>query len=96
MRGVVSYHAHDQLCCAAVRTVKAQWQHLMDCIAEMPLNNDINGTDSDKHYVFIWDYAQNIKLPFLGDQQPGETYFLSPKHVYVFGIVDISHDYNDC
>ena len=28
---------------------------------------------SDKHYVFICDYAQSIELSFLGDQQPGLT-----------------------
>ena len=50
---------------------------------------------SDKHYVFICDYAQNIELPFLGDQQPGDTYYLTPKSVYVFGMVDMAHKYND-
>jgi hypothetical protein len=54
--------------------VKAQRQYLRHCVAEVHLDKNNNATDSDKHYVYIFDYAQNIELPFLGDQQPGETY----------------------
>ena len=57
--------------------------------------SNINANHSDKHYVFICDYAQKIEIPFLGDQQPGDSYYLSPKNAYVFGMVDLAHQYND-
>jgi hypothetical protein len=78
-----------------VRMAKAQRHYLRDRVAAANLDTNINATHYDKHYVFICDYAQNIEVPFLGDQQPGETYYLSPKSVYVFGMVDMAHKYND-
>ena len=69
-----------------VRTAKAQRQYLRNCVSAANLDTNINAIHSDKHYVFICDYAQNIELPFLGDQQPGDTYYLTPKSVYVFGL----------
>jgi hypothetical protein len=77
-----------------VRMAKAQHYYLRDSVTAANLDANINATHYDKHYVFICDYAQNIEVPFLGDQQPGETYYLSPKSVYVFGMVDMAHKYN--
>jgi flavodoxin len=45
---------------------------------------------SERHYCFTVDYAQNLLLPNLGDTQPGDTYYFSPKNVYIFGIADNS------
>ncbi len=77
-----------------VKTAKAHQQYLRDSVTAANLDININAMHSDKHYVFICDYAQNIELPFLGDQQPGDTYYLTPKSVYVFGMVDMAHKYN--
>jgi hypothetical protein len=45
---------------------------------------------SERHYCFTIDYAQNLMIPNLGDTQPGDTYYFSPKNVYIFGIADNS------
>ena len=52
-----------------VRTAKAQRQYLWANLLDARLDSNINANHSDKHYVFICDYAQNIELPFLGDTQ---------------------------
>jgi len=78
-----------------VHTAKAQRQCLHDCVADSRLDINNNASHVKKHYVFICDYVQNIELPFLGDQQPGETYYLTPKSVHVFGMVDMAHLYDD-
>ena len=66
----------------------------MDNVTAANLVTNINATHSDKHYVFICDYIQNIELPFLRDQEPGEIYYLAPKSVYILGMVDMAHKYN--
>jgi hypothetical protein len=56
-----------------VHTAKAKRQYLRDCVADSQVDVNNNASHAEKHYVFICDFAQNIELPFLGDQQPGET-----------------------
>ena len=59
------------------------------------LDSNINANHFDKHHEPICGYTQNIEIPFLGDQQPGEAYHLSPKNDCVFGMVDKVHHSND-
>jgi hypothetical protein len=35
------------------------------------------------------DYSQNLDLPYLGEHQPGETYYFSPLTVNCFGIANV-------
>ena len=42
--------------------------------------------------TLVVDYAQNLELPWLGQEQGGETYYFSPLNVYVLGIVDTAHN----
>ena len=46
----------------------------------------------ERTVTWILDYAQNMSLPQFGSEQPGQTYYLCPMNVYVFGIVDASND----
>ena len=32
------------------------------------------------------DYSQNAEFPQLGANQPGKSYYLSPRSIYIFGI----------
>ena len=43
---------------------------------------------SDRTITLVLDYAQNMSVPQFGSEQPGQTYYLCPMNVYVFGIVD--------
>lgn len=45
----------------------------------------------DRTYTFICDYAQNMELPWFGENQPGETYYLSALSVFNFGVVNVAH-----
>jgi hypothetical protein len=47
---------------------------------------------SDAQQSFVGDYSQNLDIPHVGAEQPGDTYYFSPKNVYVFGCVDGSSD----
>jgi hypothetical protein len=37
----------------------------------------------------VCDYCQNLALPYLGERQPGETYYFSPLTVNCFGIANV-------
>jgi len=39
------------------------------------------------------DYSQNLDLPHLGDEQPGDCYYYSPINLYCFGIVDSTQEH---
>lgn len=51
--------------------------------------NDVS--HPNRTYTFIADYCQNLALPHFGQTQPGDTYYLTPLSLYVFGVVDVSH-----
>ena len=40
--------------------------------------------------TLVIDYCQNLDLPHVGEDQPGETYYFSPIALYCLGIVDSS------
>lgn len=40
--------------------------------------------------TIVIDYAQNLDLPHFGAEQPGETYYFTPKTVFSFGVADVS------
>lgn len=46
---------------------------------------------SERTYTLICDYSQNMALPHFGTSQPGDTYYLTPLNLFVFGVVDVSY-----
>ena len=46
----------------------------------------------ERTVTWVLDFAQNMSLPQFGSEQPGQTYYLCPLNVYVFGIVDTADD----
>jgi hypothetical protein len=42
--------------------------------------------------MIVIDYCQNMELPFFGKDQPGETYYYTPKTVNLLGIVDCDEE----
>jgi hypothetical protein len=50
---------------------------------------------SERTYIFVVDYGQNMSLPIFNSQQPGATYYFSPRTVNNLGIVDHAHKYDD-
>jgi hypothetical protein len=46
---------------------------------------------TDRTYTFIADYCQNMELPHFGNEQPGETYYLTPAKLEGFGVADVSY-----
>ena len=40
----------------------------------------------------VCDFCQNLALPYLGANQPGETYCFSPLGVYCFGVADLGQE----
>ena len=61
------------------------------------LNKDILDPNcSDRHDMFIADYAQCLKIPQYHSDQPGETYFISPMSINLFGIYNCdTHKMNE-
>ncbi|KAG7344887.1 hypothetical protein IV203_032418 [Nitzschia inconspicua] len=54
-----------------------------------------NVPHSDRVYTIIADFCQNMELPHFGQQQPGETYFLTPVKLEGFGVADVSYEWKD-
>jgi hypothetical protein len=54
-------------------------------------------TISEEHWAsavdtLVGDYMQNMGLPFLGEHQPGKTYYFSPLTVNCFGLANVGYD----
>jgi hypothetical protein len=51
-----------------------------------------NVADADMVVTLVADYCQNMEMPFFGKDQPGETYYYTPKTINLFGIVDCNSE----
>jgi hypothetical protein len=47
-----------------------------------------NVADSEMVITIVADYCQNMEMPFFGKDQPGDTYYYTPKTINMFGIVN--------
>ena len=53
----------------------------------------MNKSNPPKRTVtLVMDFCQNLHLPHLGGEQPGDTYYYSPVWLYFLGIVNIVED----
>ena len=75
---------------AAVHVKHARSQRALanEKVKEATFTNDHeNKIDhQDKVQTIIMDYCQNLNLPHLGEDQPGDAYYFSPLSIYCFGI----------
>jgi hypothetical protein len=51
-----------------------------------------NVPDEEKVITLVVDYCQNMEMPFFGKDQPGETYYFTPKTINLLGIVDCNQE----
>ena len=42
--------------------------------------------------MFIYDYEQCLRRPYFGSEQPGDTFYLSPMNINLFGIYNCATD----
>ena len=75
-----------------VKQAKAMREMATDRIDKARADKANNVPFEQSQQTFIGDYAQNLGIPHVGANQPGDTYYYSPKTVYVFGCVDGSSD----
>ena len=52
----------------------------------------IGAEPSKRTISLVIDYCQNLDLPHLGGEQPGDTYYYPPVWIYCLRIVDTSED----
>ena len=73
-----------------VKHARAQRALANDKVKQASYTNDQeNNIDhKDKVQTIIMDYCQNLNLPHLGQDQPGDAYYFSPLSIYCFGICD--------
>ena len=55
-------------------------------------NESVDASAQNKTVTLVLDYCQNLDLPHLGGEQPGDTYYFSPVWLYCLGIVDVTED----
>ena len=72
-----------------VRAAQAMRRAIKEREMESQQLYDSNVEHESMSYTVVIDYAQNLDVPHFGGQQPGETYYYSPKSVYVFGVCDM-------
>jgi hypothetical protein len=58
--------------------------------AKTATKNDV--ADEEMVITLVADYCQNMEMPYFGKDQPGETYYYSPKTINVFGIVNCNEE----
>jgi hypothetical protein len=51
-----------------------------------------NSVDEEMIITIVVDYCQNMEMPFFGKDQPGETYYYTPKTINLLGIVDCNSE----
>ena len=73
-----------------VKHARAQRALANDKIKQATYTNDHENKihHKDKVQTIIMDYCQNLNLPHLGQDQPGDAYYFSPLSIYCFGICD--------
>ena len=58
-------------------------------MAESQEDKATNATWAETRDTLVGDYCQNMELPFFGSSQPGESYYMSPRGVYCFGVSNV-------
>ena len=78
---------------AANHVNAARLQKALAQIKYKAAEQSIDFVDPDKKVItLVMDYCQNLDLPHLGGEQPGDTYYFSPVWLYCLGIVDVFED----
>ena len=62
--------------------------HVKMLKAQLDMANNI--PHEEQHYYEVADYAQNLGIPHIGSEQPGDTYYSSPKTIYEFSIANVT------
>jgi hypothetical protein len=85
-----------------LETAKMIKQHIEDstsmrelcqkAIEDSKYSTKENVEDEEKVVTIVVDYCQNMEMPFFGKDQPGETYYYTPKTINLLGIVDCSQE----
>jgi hypothetical protein len=87
------------------RVVKEIKQHIEDAISMRALCQILmQGAKTatklkyaDKMVItIVADYCQNTEMPFFGKDQPGDTYYYTPKTINLLGIVNCQKRYSIC
>jgi hypothetical protein len=84
------------------RVVKEIKQHIEDAISMRALcqilmeaaktATKLKYADDEMVITLVADYCQNMEMPFFGKDQPGDTYYYTPKTINLFGIVDCNSE----
>ena len=75
---------------AHIRQARAQRVYCNEKVRICKQNKQENLHFNCSNFVITFDFAQNLQLPYFGEEQPGDTYYFSPLSLNVFGIVDHS------
>jgi hypothetical protein len=74
-----------------VEQARAQRLLVNTKIAKARVDRSIDIPHYERTYTLICDYGQNMALPHFGSSQPGDTYYLTPLSLYIFGVADMSY-----
>jgi hypothetical protein len=55
-----------------------------------------NLADKETFITIVADYCQNMEMPFFGKDQPGKTYYCTPKTIKLLGIIDCNQEKRYC
>ena len=83
----------ENVCLLAAKHVKAARSQKLLSKMKIDAADATIGAETPKRTItLVIDYCQNLDLPHLGGEQPGDTYYYSPVWIYCLGIVDTSED----
>ena len=73
---------------AHIAMARAQRTHVNECVRLARKDNTENLHFNRSRFAITFDYAQNLGLPYFGDEQPGDTRYYSPLNLCVFGVAN--------
>ena len=62
-------------------------EHVKSLTKKSCKHNEADTLSSNRLYVQIANFAQNLDMPHFGSKQPDDIYYFSPFGIYLFGIV---------
>ncbi len=79
---------------ASRHVLDAKSQHeLANAKKQLAKLDAYKGKMEPKIVTITIDYFQNLDLPHLGNEQPGDCYYYSPMNLYYFGIADSTQEH---
>jgi hypothetical protein len=75
---------------AHVEQAACQRKNIIDRTTNATADANDDVPHHERRFMIIIDYAQNVCEPHFGEEQPGATFYYTPKNIFIFGVTDLT------